>query len=90
MAGSAHIRIWAGMTNSCTIRRQVLLEIRLLNYLVRVWKFATQTSGLFHFLCRWKQVSWFFAIVLELVGMKWKPVTVTHEQERCVFFEAEA
>lgn len=49
MAGSAHIRIWAGMTNSCTIRRQVLLEIRLLNYLVRVWKFATQTPGLFHF-----------------------------------------
>lgn len=48
MAGSVGIRIEAGMTNSCTIRKHVLLEIRLLNYLVRVWKFVIQIPCLFH------------------------------------------
>lgn len=89
MAGSVRLRIKAGMTNSYAIRKHVLLEIRLLNYLVRVFKFAIRMPRLLHFLCRWKQVSWFFAIVLGLAGMKLKPVRVINEQEGCVYFKAE-
>lgn len=88
MAGSVRLSIKAGMTNSGAIRKHVLLEIRLLN-LVRVFKFATRIPRLFHFLCRWKQVSWFFAIVLGLAGMKLKPVRVINEQEGGVYFKAE-
>lgn len=89
MAGSVRLSIKAGMTNSGAIRNHVLLEIRLLNYLVRVFKFAIRIPHLFHFLCRWKQVSWFFAIVLGLAGMKLKPVRVINEQEGGVYFKAE-
>lgn len=40
MVGSVGIRIEVGMINSCIIRKYVFLEIRFLNYLVRVWKFV--------------------------------------------------
>lgn len=38
MAGSVRIGIKASMTNNCAIRKHAFLEIRLLNYLVRVFQ----------------------------------------------------
>lgn len=77
------------MTNSCAIRKHVLLEVRRFCSLVRVLKFAIQIPCSFHFLCRWKQVSWFLATVLGLAGTKLQPVTVINECEGPVYFKAE-